>query len=266
MADAGMTDLLAKAESLCRAIATRDLAGSPLYIVPQSVLPADFGGSSVCDGFTSPSLDLHIKRCIGPAWSGRGPCIVVNDVALRAETEARDFDQAFLAVVLHELAHVLERPMLYRERQNATEDVLAKEAQQIMHAVASEPRPIEQVVPFIGHGIRFIRAVLHLRRRAERLGAYLSPASLCGGEGYGLSHAVRYDDALGDEPDRQKDQTLADVLRTPPPPPFTDLWRTDVTDWFDALDPSTERILDEFAEPAGKDHEEAPGTSDQPRV
>jgi hypothetical protein len=53
-------DLCQIAEATCRAIAPQDLGDEPFYIVPQSRLPADRGGMSVCEGFTSPSLDLYL--------------------------------------------------------------------------------------------------------------------------------------------------------------------------------------------------------------
>jgi hypothetical protein len=72
--------LLANAERLCRAIAPLDLGDAPLYIVPQSPLPAGLGGQSVVDGFTHRSLDLYLRGVIGPAWRRRGACMVVKEV------------------------------------------------------------------------------------------------------------------------------------------------------------------------------------------
>ena len=61
--------LCAQAEALCCRIAPKDLGDTPLYIVPQSRLPDHLGGKSICDGFTTPSLDLYLKAVIGPAFA-----------------------------------------------------------------------------------------------------------------------------------------------------------------------------------------------------
>jgi hypothetical protein len=53
-----VANLCAQAEALCQRIAPRDLAGLPVYVVPQSALPADLGTADACDGYTTPSLDL----------------------------------------------------------------------------------------------------------------------------------------------------------------------------------------------------------------
>lgn len=71
-------DLCSRAKLLCWTVAPLDLGDMPLYIVPQSRLPNHLGGKSVCDGFTSPSLDMYVQDVIGPAWRGRGPCMVAS--------------------------------------------------------------------------------------------------------------------------------------------------------------------------------------------
>ncbi|MFV0442167.1 MAG: hypothetical protein ACK5Q5_01205, partial [Planctomycetaceae bacterium] len=76
---------LADAHNLCRTIAAQDLAGHPLYILPQSSVTAKLGRASGCIGYTSGTLDLLLKDEIGDAWQGRGPCIVVNDGLMLAE-------------------------------------------------------------------------------------------------------------------------------------------------------------------------------------
>ena len=48
--------ILADAEALCRAVAGRDLDGIPLYLVPQSILPARCGSGDHCFAYTLGSL------------------------------------------------------------------------------------------------------------------------------------------------------------------------------------------------------------------
>jgi hypothetical protein len=73
-------ELCNRAESLCQRIATRDLEGTPLYIILLLNVPAGLGDASQFDGYTLPSLDLNMKDVIGSTWKGRGPCIVVLEI------------------------------------------------------------------------------------------------------------------------------------------------------------------------------------------
>lgn len=222
-----MTATLAVAQRLCRTIAPHDLADVPLYIVRQSEISSEFGTAEGCDGFTTPSLDLHVREALGPRWRGRGPCMVVNDTTLQRDVHPDDLEYVTLGIVLHELGHILVRPQLYAGRAQCSPERLKFESLVIADAVTRQTSSVE-VKAYFGHEAGFIRAVLHLRHRAEHAGVRLAPATLCAGRRYGLSHAQRYADALGDEPLRLTDRTIRDILNMNPPPDFTRLWREDV--------------------------------------
>lgn len=51
---------------------------------------------------------------------------------------------------------------------------------------------------------------------------------MCGGECYQLSSPNEYAEALGDEPQRCSDMSINDILKTPNPQAFEDLWMDDV--------------------------------------
>ena len=224
-------NLCVRAESLCRRIAPLDLAGLPLYIVPLSRIKSILGGPSVCDGFTSPSLDLYLRNDIGSSWRGRGPCMVINDLQFGDE-ELEDIELVFFATVLHEFAHILERPRLFHERSDAEPTRLAFES--IVLAAYVQDPPIEGMPERPGlqdHGERFIRAALHLRHRAEIAGVAIGPTLVCRNRDYGLSHANAYPAALGDEPVRLADARIRDVLASPPPAEFSRLWADDLAHW-----------------------------------
>ena len=233
----------ARAESLCRTVAPLDLGDTPLYIVPQSRLPDELGGKAVCDGFTSPSLDLYVQDVIGPAWRGRGACMVVNDTDFGGQMDAFDIESAISGIALHELAHILERPAAYRDRQGADPLRIQFEALCLGDAVSHEPTPAEIAAPFQGHGLRFIRAALHLRHRADLAGTLVSIYYYCAGTYYGLSHPNRYRDALGDEPAQLANMSIRDILDTEYPEAFWHQWTTDVACWFSGCSPSSERSL-----------------------
>ncbi len=241
--------LMARAVCLCRAVAPLDLAGAPLYIVRQSRLPEHLGGKAVCDGFTCPRLDLYLREAIGPAWQGRGPCMVINDTDF-GRLDAPDAECHMLATVLHELAHILERPPVDRAGEDMDEAKLIFESLCVGHAVSRETPPDETAAPFQNHGLRFIRAALHLRHRAQAAGVLVTLSGCCAGRRYGLSHLNLYRKALGDEPARLAGLAIRDILRTPYPKAFRRLWAADVAHWLSCCPPCSERSLCECPSPA----------------
>ncbi len=153
--------------------------------------------------------------------------MVVNDVVLAAETHPDDFEYLVLATALHELAHILQRPALYADREGVDPNRLLFEALVVADA-SGRDGPADRPAYF-GHEAPFIRAALHLRHRAEVAGYSIAPALLCAGYRYGLSHANRYVAALGNEPKRMADARFRDILATDPPPAFSQLWNDDVS-------------------------------------
>jgi len=222
-----VADLCRRAVDLCHRIATRDLGDTPLYVVPLSQVRSMLGGPCECDGFTSPSLDLYLRNDIGPAWRGRGSCMVVNDLDLDC-TDPEDIELAVLATVLHELAHILERPRLFHERRDVEPARLLFESI-VMASYVQDPLPATALKESrLQHGDWFIRTALHLCHRAERAGVIVTPALVCPNRQYGLSHANAYRAALGDEPERMAGSTIHEMLRTPAPGAFARLWADDL--------------------------------------
>jgi len=233
--------LLARAETLCRDIAGIDLGEMPLYVVGQWQLPAHLGGNSICDGFTSPNLDLCLRPAIGARWRGRGPCMVVRGVETVGAMDAHDAEQAFLSVAIHELAHIVARYPLLSDQSESDHAAIAAQADRLAQQVAA-PRPIEtRLIPFFGHGARFIRTALHLCFRAALVGTPMSPTAVFNGEGYCLSHVNRYRTALGDEPNRMVADSFREILEQPYPPEFWQIWTTDVAQWLSVSSPELER-------------------------
>ncbi len=159
------------AGQLCRAIASRDPAGHELYILRQSAISTEYGTAEGSEAYTSPSLDLYLREFI-PHWRGRGPCLVLNDLAMQADVHPEDLEAVVLGITIHELAHILDRPALYRERRDAEPDRLKFEALVLADEVG-QPRPTVAPQPYAGHGASFIRIALHLRHRAREHGILL---------------------------------------------------------------------------------------------
>ncbi len=218
--------LVDRAGQLCRAIASWDLARHELYIIRQSEISAEYGTAEGCEAYTSPCLDLYLREFI-PNWRGRGPCLVLNDLAMQTDVHPEDWEGVVLANTVHELAHILDRPSLYRERRDAEPDRLKFEALVLADEVAL-PRPTVAPQPYAGHGASFIRIALHLRHRAKALGVHLLANALCGGPRYGLSPASAYRAALGHEPAKMAHLTFREIAGIEPPTEFTNLWASDV--------------------------------------
>jgi len=219
-----MAKILADAEGLCRAVAGRDLAGLPIYLISQSTLPAECGSGDGAYAYTLGSLDLYLAPHI-PNYRGRGPCIVVNDLALAEDFIGEDLAYRTQAIVLHELGHVLDRPAVYEDRTGVDPNKLKFEALVVAHVTSNAPR--EDIPPYHGHEASFIRVCLHLCHRARQVGFDVHPGALCAGYVYGLSVAQRYEAALGDEPARCMGMLFRDILATKPPAAFTELWTND---------------------------------------
>lgn len=218
--------LVDRAGQLCRAIASRDLTGHELYILRQSAISGEYGIAEGCEAYTSPCLDLYLREFI-PSWRGRGPCLVLNDLAMRADVHPEDWEGVVLTNTVHELAHILDRPTLYRERRDVEPDRLKFEALVLADEVG-QLRPTVAPQPYAGHGASFIRIALHLRHRAREHGILLLASALCGGPRYGLSPASAYRAALDDEPTRLAHLSFREIAGNEPPTEFKTLWAGDV--------------------------------------
>jgi hypothetical protein len=215
---------LAKAEALCRAVAGRDLGETPLYIVAQSTLPPGYYAGDHHLAFTLESLDIYLRDYI-PNYRGRGPCMVMNDLALAELYEPEDHEYLTQQFALHELGHILDRPALFEDRTGVDPDKLLFEALVVADCTKRPPR--EDIPLYHGHEVGFIRIALHLCYRAQQAGFDAYHAALCAGYRYGLSHASLYLEALGDEPARCAGMLFRDIAKTKPPPAFSSLWCDD---------------------------------------
>ena len=200
----------AEAAELCTRLAPIDLDRVPVYVVPQTRVPADRGGRSAFAGFTHPTLDLMLKDVIGAEWRGRGAAMVIH----QHYTADREL---FASIVVHELAHVLDRPAPYSIAPVDEEPAcLATRSRAVGEAVA-RPDRLADLAPETGHEWPFVRAVSHLEHRARELGVALDPFTLLPHSFYGLSALRYYRCALGDEPARMAGASFAEIATHAPP-------------------------------------------------
>jgi len=215
---------LTDAESLCRRIAGPDLGSLPLYLLEQSKMPVGLG-TTYHYAFYFPHADLIYQDYIAD-WRGRGPCVVINDIGIAEDFESIDHEYVVTGIVLHELGHVLDRPMLFDEQ--AYEDSERRQFDALVITDASK-RPSRSDVPmYFGHGANFIRIVIHLAYRASLAGFEISPAGIAATHRLGLSPIASYADALGDEPHRYLDLELRALVSHEPPDEFVQRWTADM--------------------------------------
>lgn len=226
-------DLCRQGEELGAKLAPAELADVQVYVLPQSRLPLDMGYDSVCLGYTTGSLDLHLQDVIGRDWRGRGACVVVNDAKLRQETPD-SYETKFLGTVVHELAHVLERPSPYRPRPDVDADKLRREAAEVVNIVSGPPTNDEEILPWFGHEARFIRIAMHLWYRAKQHDLYLFPDEIMVADWYALSPARCYARATEDEAKQTVTATFREICKLPLPEPFRRLWTSDVLNWIES--------------------------------
>jgi hypothetical protein len=199
---------LAEAESLCRIVAALDLAGHPLYIVPQSRIASEFGKAEGCHGYTSPSLDLYLQEFIDD-WQGRGPCMVVNDIAIDEDQDPDFHHRIVLNCILHELAHIVDRPEPVPHRSIDPQRIKFEAL-----VLASSTKREASSQPTVGHGLSFVRKAIHLVERANRIGYDFGYAGVCRTQDYGLSSILNYVELIESE----VEENLFVRFRDFPPP------------------------------------------------
>jgi hypothetical protein len=147
------------------------------------------GSGDHCYAYTLGSLDLYLRDYI-PGYRGRGPCIVINDIALAEDHADEDLEHRTQSTVIHELGHIVDRPAVYEDRTGVDPMKLKFEYLVVAHITAKPMR--EEIPRYHGHEAKFIRICLHLCHRAKQLGFDIYHAAVCAGYRNGLSHASQY--------------------------------------------------------------------------
>jgi len=207
-----------------------ELSTQPLYIIEQ---PTDFP-VPWAQGYISRPTPLAIRDRLKAAgeWKGQGPCIVVVPEEITKETYDAHFSsrRIFNRVIVHELAHAVPVVSPLEDPEPTEADCIRQLASFREWASTPEPEPGE--MPWDGdHGDRFIRRALHLYERTCLAGFDVVGAGLCAGWQYGLSDPRKYFEALGDEPERMREATFAEIEATDPPAAFAELFAADVAAW-----------------------------------
>jgi hypothetical protein len=234
---------LADAKELCYAVAPAELHGSPLWVVPQTRLPPLLGGQTVCYGYTSPSLDMHLHHCFND-WQGiRGPVIVLGNLNIERDFPKRTYNKT-LGTTLHELAHILERPSLFRPRPY-NHHYIRSEAIRVAEAASTDEEGDGTTPPWTTHEARFMRIAYHLCVRARRLGYDIKPVEVYSPEAFGMSPAFEYAQTLESEAKTFCAATFRQICGLPSPPSFKEIYARDKRRWIEAA-PQRQRKNHEF--------------------
>ena len=224
-----LDQIIADGKELCRDVARLELTGSPLYIVTQTMLPPMLGATTVCYGYTSPSLDMHLHHCLRD-FEGRGPVIVLGNLNIERDFPERTYNK-MLGTTLHELAHCLERPSLFKPRPYNQQYIRA-EAIRIAEAVSQDEEGDGSTPPWTTHESRFMRIAYHLQYRAQRLGWDIEPNEVYSPERFGMSKAAQYALALESEAETLLAASFRQICGLPAPPAFKTLYERDQTRWY----------------------------------
>jgi len=238
----------AELETLARTIAPADIGSHPVYFCFASELPTALKPNAAVWGFTGPVLDIAFADWLRDCrrWRGRGPAIVLNDSAMRADAEsyAQDdtelanelFRQRILAIASHELAHVLSAPIDFRPipagiRQEIETRCKSVTASWVAKDGQHDP---EMPPPFKGHEAAFIRTLLHVHHRYQLLACERLPESqLFSHRAYALSRLGCYRRAMEAEIlGFDRSLTFADLRQCSPPKQFIELWKSDLHRWW----------------------------------
>jgi len=185
------------------------------------------------------ALRGHLEK----RWAGRGPAMILNDRAafhfVKAARSGRPvihWRRELLRAAVHELAHIVSRPLLPGE----LDDNLPRAEEKIkcLRACCSltTPPAIETPCPWENHSADFIRIAQHAGHRMQSAVGFFLPREWVNTRDYGLdSGEWKYQTALGNEPERLAVVPLSEIVHIPPPVQFIELWRSDCRAWFQSL-------------------------------
>lgn len=172
------------------------------------------------DGCVVESVRDHLER--RGDWDPRAEVIVVDADSIR-ETAADlgyGYEEALLAVVCHEAAHILpKRPTPPQDRELVSVD--DPDFVMMKSTCYDQAREFQ---PWGSHGPKWHRLVIHLCSRVRAAGYACADEYAFGGLHYGLPPAWQLVEALADEPQRMKEWSFADVEAADPPGEFVDIF------------------------------------------
>jgi hypothetical protein len=235
-------------ERLFRRIAPADLGSRPCYVAMASTMPADLRPGAEVLGYHCTFLDITFRSWLVDSgrWRGRGPAVVINDIALQAIAEQLGGDDVDLvaelyrdrvhALLFHEIAHALSQPFDLRPVPTEIADTVERDSRAavVQWITTRDEMPADPPPHWIGHEAAFIRTLLHIVARAERLGVKRPADGLMFASfNYSLSGLWCYRSELAKEIESfDSSLCFADLRLCHPPIGFIRLWRDDLKRWW----------------------------------
>lgn len=226
------TNLRNRIEQDANSILANDLksnGGQSAYVVLGSETGFQFDATDFHGLYHS---DLHkiLQTDIGDRWNGAGPAVLVADRFIHD-------DETFVGICLHELAHAVDYPGMFRPDAIDGQRVQHVRRSTFANRVANPTEHDHLFAPLSirnGHEWPWIRATLHLHHRFLARGWECPMPYLFDHEHYGYyANPAAFRRALEDEPERLIDVPLTELKDIDPPARFTELYDDCCKSWPD---------------------------------
>ncbi len=167
-------EIIEEAEAMLSAIAGPDLAGHPVYVVPQSRVCPELGGDTgAVSGWTAIHADLFYRDIIGARWKGRGAALVVAD----GDSGDRDATRSqILSTAVHEMGHRIADGLFGDPMGEQDARSLAQSAGSWLRSLKPEDLLCDPSIA-LAHSPKWMAVTLHLAVRAAVRGYPVSPAA-----------------------------------------------------------------------------------------
>lgn len=209
---------------------------------PYLLLASDLGVkcSGTVNGMTGPRLSSTFRNEIGSRWAGYGPAAVIFDEAILGARDCfADSIPLFTAVMAHEISHCLEVPGLHSAPADGENNAIIDDFCRMQVSMPLAPLRDDELArkPHgfdAGHDAAFLRRVLHLADRLERLGWYCPLGGAWDSVQYGTASPWAYKSTLEDELEEFKAFPMVALDFIPAPAEFTAMWEADTREEFAA--------------------------------
>ncbi len=214
---------------LLRSAFPQDVGARPIYLSTPTELGEEWNIDRAA-AYTTTWLDWHTKPQLEAAGRWKGPGFAV--VVCREWLLHGDMPDV-LGRLTHEIAHVINNRSSVKRLACDLDPALGPEYAAKVETAAEVDKAFRdfEFPKWFCHEAEFIRSALHLHFRLWEAGHWTTPQSMfIAGESYGVSDGMEYRLRLIDELKREIDTPIAELLTTPAPEGFIELWQADTAE------------------------------------